>query len=237
MPSLRKLHVANSGGRDATVDIQGLKPGRPPRKGLPGVAISFRRFISSAPGTTNADLEAVHGPAFGQVLIDGDPDADMEIVGRTVGPTDRVFLSNGAEVMYAPPRVIELILNPDGSERERRDPVDEMANINDESPVRWTGRKIPLGEAVRRFAFQRTLQVRHVDGLTYDFLFAMAKELVEEGAMVRLGAGPKGRGPLIMQFNGSRYQAFLEGRVDGESYMLLLHLSNLELRPPAPSES
>jgi len=33
--------------------------------------------------------------------------------------------------------------------------------------------------------------------------------------------------------NGSPYRGFLEGRVDGERYILLLHLSNMELKMPA----
>jgi hypothetical protein len=58
----------------------------------------------------------------------------------------------------------------------------------------------------------------------------MAKELADKDEVARLGAGPKGRDPLIFQENGTRYQAFLEGRIDGPRYKLLLHLSNLELR-------
>jgi len=48
-----------------------------------------------------------------------------------------------------------------------------------------------------------------------------------------LGAGESGKDPLVMQMNGSPYRGFLEGRVDGERYILLLHLSNMELKMPA----
>ncbi len=61
---------------------------------------------------------------------------------------------------------------------------------------------------------------------------AMAKQLAEEDAMVMLGGGAKGKEPLIFQENGTPYRGFLEGRVDGNRYKLLLHLSNLELRVP-----
>jgi hypothetical protein len=89
-------------------------------------------------------------------------------------------------------------------------------------------------DVVRRFAFRRTLQIRHVDGLSYDYLFAMAKELDEADEMVMMGGGSKGKAPLIFQTNGTPYRAFLEGRVEGERFQLLLHLSNMELkRPPA----
>ena len=41
------------------------------------------------------------------------------------------------------------------------------------------------------------------------------------------------RAPLIFQTNGTPYRAFLEGRVEGERFQLLLHLSNMELKRPA----
>jgi hypothetical protein len=37
---------------------------------------------------------------------------------------------------------------------------------------------------------------------------------------------------LIFHSNGSPYRGFLDGRVDGEKYQLLLRLSNLELKRP-----
>jgi len=45
--------------------------------------------------------------------------------------------------------------------------------------------------------------------------------------------GEKGDRPLIMQRGGKNYNAFLEGRIDGSSYCLILHLSNMELKRPA----
>ena len=43
--------------------------------------------------------------------------------------------------------------------------------------------------------------------------------------------GPKGVGPLVMANGGTSYRAFLEGRVDGDRYALILRLTNLELKP------
>ena len=58
----------------------------------------------------------------------------------------------------------------------------------------------------------------------------MAKELDEEGKLVLLGAGDDGKAPLIFQTNGSPYRGLMEGRVDGEKYKLLIHLTNIELK-------
>ncbi len=234
---VRQLHVANAAGRDATVAFTGLQPEAPPRLGLPGHDVAFARFLAAAEDGLHDALVAAHGEDYAQALIDGDPEVDLEAVGQRLGRTDRVYLSGAGEVLYAPPTVVEIVTGPDGEERERRAPVDTEANIQAVAPVRWVGRTLPRREVVRRFVFSRTVQIRHVDGLTYDYLFEMARTLAEADAMVRLAAGERGREPLRFSTNGSPYQGFLEGRVDGDRYLLLLHLSQMELKRPAPQGS
>ena len=72
--------------------------------------------------------------------------------------------------------------------------------------------------------------MQHVNGLTYDILFDMAKKLADAGAMMLITAGAKGNEPLVMSNGGTPYRAFLEGRVQGDSYALILRLTNLELK-------
>ena len=105
-----------------------------------------------------------------------------------------------------------------------------MSNINDELPIRFTKMKLKREDAVRKFVFSRTLQLWHSDGLTFEFLFNIAKELDENNEMMLVGSGEKGRDPLIFQNNGLPWRAFLEGRVQDDSYALLMRLSNLELK-------
>ena len=56
-------------------------------------------------------------------------------------------------------------------------------------PLRWTGKLIPKSKALRMFMFKKSYQVQHVNGLTYDFLFDMAKKLADAGAMMLITAG------------------------------------------------
>ena len=105
-----------------------------------------------------------------------------------------------------------------------------MSNITDELPIRFTKFKLKEKDAVRKFVFSRTLQLWHSDGLTFEFLFNIAKELDENDEMMLLGAGEKGKEPLIFQNNGLPWRAFLEGRVQDDAYALLMRLSNLELK-------
>ena len=115
-------------------------------------------------------------------------------------------------------------------EKERRPPQDKLANIDDEIPLRFTKNRMKRADAVRKFAFSRTIQLWHTDGLTYDFLHGLAKSLDEADEMVLLGGGESGRDPIVFQLNGLPWRGFLEGRVDGPRYQLLVRLSNLELK-------
>lgn len=230
---MRKVHLTNAAGRDATVELTGAKKPAPPRLGVPGHKVRFRRYLATTDQGLDWALAARFGSDYGEALIGGDPEADIELIGREIGDTTQVYLSSEGEVMHAPPEVVEVIVDAFGQERERREPKNVEANVNEDLPVRWTSLKMARKDLVRRVVIQRTVQIRHVDGLTYDYLYGMAKELAAEDKVVRLGAGSKGREPLIFNQNGTPYQAFLEGRVDGERYQLLLHLSNMELKKPA----
>lgn len=177
-------------------------------------------------------LKARFGPDYAKALLESDPEVDLEQVGRFVDHTQSVYLNGDQEVMYVEPAFVEIVLSADGTEKERRPPVDSAANVNDEGPVRWTGRKIPLKDAIRRFYFRRSLELRHVDGLTFDFLYDMAKDLETSDAMMLIGTGDKGVGPLIFQANGRPYRALLAGRTKGKSYRLILLLSDMQLKKP-----
>jgi hypothetical protein len=235
---MRKINLMNEASRNAEVVIESVR--KPPgiTTGLPGgKKVAFKRYVAATEGGLHAKLVALHGDGLAKALIAGDPEIDRELVGREVGETQTVFLSGEGEVLHASPSLVEVIFGTDGKERERKPAESVPANTNEESPVRFTKLRLKRAELVTKFAVVRTIQIKHTSGLSYDFLYAMAKELADKDEVARLGAGPKGRDPLIFQENGARYQAFLEGRVDGPRYKLLLHLSNLELRTLAAAAS
>lgn len=233
---MRQIHIANAKGRNATVTYATPPKPATARLGLVGAQVEFRRYLAATPDGMHTALQASLEEDYAQALIVGDPEVDLERVGRRFTPIARVYLSSKGEVMHAVPTMVEVIYNPDGSERERRDPQDTPANINVDVPVGWTGKKMSKRDAVRQFAFTRTVALSHTDGLSFDFLHAMAKELAEADAMVLVGGGKGSKEPLVLQENGSRYRAFLEGRVDGDRFALLMHLSHLELKRPAPKK-
>ena len=235
--TLQRIHLANSGGRDATVLAVSSSPAAPPASAKDGVTVTFRRYVAAGEGLLDADLNARFDGAYDKQLVDGDPEVDLEAVGRLIDSTQSVLIGSSGDPLYCAPEIVEITLSPTGEETERRAPVDTPSNVNDATPMTWTGRLIPKADMVHKFVVRRTMQVRHVDGVTFDFLKAMAADLVEKDSVVLIGAGEKGKGPLIFQLNGSPYRAFLEGRLDGDRYQLLLHLSNMELKRPAPKKS
>jgi len=227
---MRKINLMNQDKRNAKVALDTLKYELPYEMGLKGKTISFKRYLACTDLGTHEAIAESNSEDYGQVLIETDPEIDVEKIGTTISGTDVVYLSNDGTVMYSPPKILESIIAPDGTEKERRDPQDVPGNVAEELPVRWTGKKLDKKEAVLKFVFQKSIQIKHTDGLTFDFLHSMAKELQDENALVFLGAGSKGKDPLIFQANGTPYRGFLEGRVDGDKYKLLLHLSNMELK-------
>ena len=227
---MRKIHIMNEKKVDTTVFMTSTKETVSPQIGLPNKKVSFRRFVTGTEATSHEMLLKVYGEDYSQKLIEGDPEIDLENIGRFINETDTVYLSNEGNVLHVLPETIEVLFGPDGTEIEKRKFKDTLANIEDGSPVCWTGQKLSIQDAISRFVFKRTVQLQHTDGLSYDFLYGMAKSLFNEKVVVLMGTGEKAKDPLIFQANGTPYRAFLEGRVDGNKYKLLMHLSNLELK-------
>lgn len=77
---------------------------------------------------------------------------------------------------------------------------------------------IPKDRAAKMFVFTENYQIKHVNGLTYDFLYEMAKKLSDASALMLIGGDEKGTPPLVLSRGGVPYRGFLEGRGDGSKY-------------------
>jgi len=166
---------------------------------------------------------------MGEAIIDADPEIDMEIIGKRISGTQKLYVDKDNRIAYRV-NMVQILKDPSGEEISRRDLTKAQSNVTGESIVQWSGRKFPKHETIRKFVFQRALQIRHVSGLTFDFLYAMAKELDDANCLMFVGGGKKGNEPLILTQGGEPYRGFLEGRVQGDTYCLILHLTNLEVK-------
>ena len=230
-----EINLANSSGRDAQVAMASVTVNKPIRWLDEGgrQATSVRYVKSTLDKNLDALLESqnVDIEELSQKLIESDVEIDMENAGRFLKETARVYVDKNRGIVRNV-RFWEIIKNADGSVRERRPRQIADTNISSDTPLKWSGIFIPIEKAVRKFVFSGKSQIQHVNGLTYDFLYAMAKDLESRQAMMLLGAGPKSNQPLVLRRGGTPYRGFLEGRTRGDDYCLLLHFSNLELKKP-----
>jgi hypothetical protein len=230
-----EISLFNSAGRDAVVKLQSVStPLRVRWLDTQGRQVSTARVVKS---TLDGDLDALvakHGDlrSVGAAIRDQDPELDLETAGRLLSETSRVYVDRQRKIVHRV-QEWEIIRNPDGTERTRRRKAIPDPNVGAETPpLKWSGLLIPKREAVRKFVFVQKMQLAHINGLTYDFLFGMAKELESKESLLLLGGGAKSNQPLILRRGGSQFRGFLEGRTRGETYRLVLHLSNLELKAP-----
>ena len=161
------------------------------------------------------DLPALEGKAGGrnkvaQLLIEGDPEIDLEAFGSTLKETSRVFVDPDGKIVHKV-KQFEVIKNPDGTERERRPRKIAQPNASTETPLKWSGKLMKKKDVYNKFVFAGKRQIVHVNGLTYDFLFGMAKELEETQCLMLLARVPRGISRWFSPVADSSFAGFSRG--------------------------
>lgn len=234
--AIREIHIANSKRRDAAVAFDMRLEKREIRTVLSNGA--EKRNVRILKSTVDMDGQALlerfgSWEGVAEAITDSDPELNMELTGKKLKRVRRLWIDSQENIAYRV-NLYRTIFNPDGSERERRDVNKLPSNVNSEYPLVWTGKMFPRREAVRQFVFTRSYQLHHINGATFDFLYAMAKELDEQDSMALIGGGKRGSDPILLSRGGQPYRGFLEGRVEADRYMLILHLTDMELKIPQP---
>jgi hypothetical protein len=228
------ITLCNSKGRDAQVMAESVR-----------IPVRVRwiddqnRQASSArlmKGTIDRDYEALLAQfgspdQVGDAIVAGDPELDIETAGSFLRDTSRVYVNSDRQIVHSVTE-LEIVRNPDGTEKTRRPKKQPPPNVGEEQPLVWSGKMMPKKDVYNKFVIASKLQIQHVNGLTYDFLYGIAKELDQKQSLLVVGAGPKANQPLILRRGAVPYRGFLEGRIRGDEYCLLLHLSNMELKAP-----
>jgi hypothetical protein len=232
------INIRNPKGRDAVVAFEAVIPQRDvhfvDEKGKP---VTTQKLLKT---DIEHDLDALlkkkkgNLNALAKQLVKEDPEVDLDEFGMYLTDTSKVYVSKKGIIHIVDE--VEVVCNPDGTLRERRPRIKDPQNINTDVPLRWTGKFIDKDEAAHRFVFTHKRQLIHVNGLTFDFLYEMAQELDKRNSLLLIRGGEKGDQPIVMQRGGKPYNAFLEGRIDGDSYLLVLQLSNMELKRPKVQE-
>ena len=232
---LRYIKIQDNNKRDADINYKSVKTGNMIYLALKnGEKPTNKKIIKS---TIENSIEYILGKKeltdddynnFSEKLIKDDSEVDFELFGKFIGKTDKIFTDKNLNPVYNVV-VSEQIINPQGELVEEKEQKFIKSNITGEDIVKWTGKYIPKSKLYNKIVLSSKYQLKHVNGLTFDFLYNIAKNLQDKNSFMMLGGG-KGNEPLILNDNGKPYRAFLEGRVKGKSYSLIMHLSNQEYK-------
>lgn len=227
----RYLHIADSKNRDAEI-IFSSKTKKPLIKMVTasGDDVHTLRVLKGTARNAYEGLLKIHQDpeAIAQAMLKEDPEIDLQMTGRFIKGSTRVYIDQDLKPVTRITKK-EIVHAPDGSIKEERIPKVLLANIATELPLK-SGKLFPKKDMYNKLVFAKKYQLHHINGLTFDFLYDMAKELHEKDSLMMIGGGAKGNEPLVFQDGGKTYRAYLEGRVKDKSYILLMHLTNLELK-------
>lgn len=166
--------------------------------------------------------------SFAEKLISEDKEIDFELFGKFIDRTDRIYTDKNLNPVYNV-ELSEKVFDTNGNLKEERTPNYLYSNISGESVLKWTGKYIPKNKLYNKVVLSSKYQIKHINGLTFDFLFNISKKLQDKNSFMMLGGG-KGNEPIIFNDGGKPYRGFLEGKVNDNSYCLILHLSNQEYK-------
>ena len=230
MIALKEIHIANEKKRDANVRFVSLIQEKDPTFSFKNKPIKNKRILINSEITSDNYLIEKHKNKLAENILSSDVDIDIETAGKYIGDIDRILFTSKNEILYSPPKIKEILYNQKGEEVKRQDPKEIIPNVRDDTPpLKSTGKFFKRAEILKKFVITKSIQLRHVDGLTYEFLFDMAKTLEDKKSLMLLGGG-SGKDPLIFQTNGTPYRGFLDGRINEKHYQLILRLSNMELK-------
>jgi hypothetical protein len=174
-------------------------------------------------------------------FLDFDRELDLEVAGKLIGRTSQILLNSEYQLCYNFTEY-EIKRNREGKiipcetcgeiYCEHRIKRQTKANIDlDRQPVRWISvMMIDKLKVIKTWSFSQSYQIRHVDGLTYKHLYDMAKILHESNKMVLMAPIEQHQPQkLVLRNAGKPFYGWLEGRIQGDKYALILHRTTLKL--------
>ena len=232
---IRYIKIEDSKKRDAEITFKSINSGSSINLALEtGEKPTTKKVLKSSKDHSLESLIGKESPSqeeynkFSERLLEKDTEIDFELFGMFINKTDRIYTNKNNEPVFNI-KVVQKINDPNGNLIKEQKPIYLQSNINEENIVKWTGKFIPKVKLYNKVILSSKYQIKHVNGLTFDFLFNIAKLLHEKESFMIMGGG-KGDEPLVFNDGGKPYRSFLEGRIKDKSYCLILHLSNQELK-------
>jgi hypothetical protein len=176
-----------------------------------------------------------------QEFIEKDNEIDLELTEKRISRTFRILFTSDGELCY---NFTEYEIKKDRSGKiipceqcgeifcEHQIKGRTVANINQEDKPIIFIKPMMLDklEAIKRWSFGRSYQLRHVDGLTFKFCYELALKLSNMRKMTLMAPIKDNKPqPLILRNNTRPFYAWLEGRVKDDKYALILHRATLKI--------
>jgi len=205
-------------------------------RSLNGKKVSRKRILIF--DSNLRDEELLKKENLNELLRDKDCDVDIEVAGKIINKSIRIIVDKDMKPVYSY-REYEILIQPDGTRKEKIHSI-RYPNLNEEFPVKISDKLIDPIDIVKNYIISHSFFITHTDGVTYKFLYEIAKNLSNEKKFARLiSYDPisKKPSPLILREGGKPFAGiFLEGRIKGDEYCLILHLSEQELKKPVSLE-
>ncbi len=136
-----EISLSNSKGRDAQVMAESVRVPLRVRwlDEEDRQAVSVRLMKGTIDRDYNSMLSKFGGAEkIAEALIAGDPEIDPESVGSFMRDTSRVYVNSDRQIVYGVNQ-IEIVRNPDGTEKTRRPKKMSTTNVTPEQPLMWSG--------------------------------------------------------------------------------------------------
>lgn len=167
-------------------------------------------------------------------LRERDEEIDIEHAGKVIDATSTVAVRDDLEPAFTYTEY-DILDKPSGDQVERVH-LRVESNVEGPIPVRVTEQYMTPVELLLRFVFRKSYTLSHQDSAGYKLLHDMASRLQGRGQLVRLQAfdqETRKPAPLVLVSGTVGFAAaFLEGKVEGNRYCLMVHLADRELRLP-----
>jgi hypothetical protein len=228
----RRINLADQKGRNSEITFAGISEKASIKTVTKdGKDIRTLRLLKFPANKSYEGLMKRFGDAekIADAILKDDPEIDLYLSGKFIESSSKLYLDKNLKPVYKIKK-IEKVFKPDGSLVEERSVKETVSNVLLEAPVRMSGKLFSKKDLLHKFVLGKKYQLSHNNGLTFDFLYSIAKELEENNSLMLIGAGSKGMEPLVFQEGGKAYRAFLEGRTKDDKYCLIIHLSNMELK-------
>ena len=109
--ALKEIHIANEKKRDANVRFVSLIKEGDPIFNYKGKNVKNARLLIGSGETSEDVLLDKYSKNLADKILKEDVDIDIEVAGKRIGDIDRIFLNSKKEILYAPPKVKEILFD------------------------------------------------------------------------------------------------------------------------------